>query len=84
MLPELDHRLARRVLELEAGGLELAVVQAAPIPELQEHLGGELQAGPPERHRGEPRTPRREDRERALSEQADHLREGEHAVRAAL
>ena len=39
VLAELQHGLAGRVVVVEAGGLELAVVHAAPEAQLTDHLG---------------------------------------------
>ena len=80
VLTELDHRLAARVLVVEARGLEAPVIHAAPVAHLLECLGWDLQAQPPD-HRGrDARAPRRQYRRVRLAQQPGHLAEREHAV----
>src|SRR6185437_14026586 len=58
----LEDRLAAREAEVVAGGLELAVVQPAPVAELVEDLRREAHAREPQRRGAQRRPPRRDHR----------------------
>src|SRR5436190_1843932 len=80
VLAQLDDGFPRGVAIDEAGGLELAVVEAAAEAELAEHLRRDVDAEPAQHAGGDAGAPWREHRHVRLAEQAGHFAQGEHAV----